>query len=284
MKSDNLTALPVTPDGERTVLDWPYHAGVVDQVLEKVAAKVKRRQARRRRIAATATALTLVALAAFWGVPYFRSTSSVMTAAAHRRSLDLADGSHADLNARTRVRTDFRYGRRVVYLDQGEAFFSVAKDAKHPFLVETSAGTVRVTGTQFNVRVAADQRAEVTLLEGAVLVRRPDFEAIKLSPGQQLSLNAGKPEVHTLVAADLENVMAWRQGRLGLDGLSLAEAIGRLATYHGKVIAVAPDVAGLRPGGSVSLDNLAGALDALEDTLPIRVVPGADGSCRLIRR
>ena len=39
-------------------------------------------------------------------------------------------------------------------LAAGEAFFQVAKDSARPFFVETAAGSVRVTGTQFNVRTA----------------------------------------------------------------------------------------------------------------------------------
>ena len=66
------------------------------------------------------------------------------------------------------MHVDFRYGRRFLRLEQGEVFLSVAKDAASPFLVDTPAGRVRVTGTEFNVRVVAGSRLEVTLLEGEV--------------------------------------------------------------------------------------------------------------------
>lgn len=284
MKSDNPAVTPLPVDPERSQLDWPFHAGLVDQVMEKVRVKVKRRQARRRRLASGAAALALVAFAVLWGVPYYRETATVATVTASRQTLTLSDGSRADLNAQTRMRTDFRYGRRLVRLDRGEAFFSVAKDAAHPFLVETPAGIVRVTGTQFNVRLTEGGAAEVTLLEGAVEFEGGDPAAPRaaLTPGQQL--DSSRTDLRRLSDADMENVTAWREGRLALDGLTLADAAARLAAYHGKGIAIADEVKALRPGGSVPLDDLSGALEALQDTLPIRVLPAGDGSLRIVRR
>lgn len=41
---------------------------------------------------------------------------------------------------------------RIIYLDEGEAFFQVTKDPKHPFEVYTSKLHTRVLGTSFNVK------------------------------------------------------------------------------------------------------------------------------------
>ena len=210
-----------------------------------------------------------LAISTVWLVPYVRDTQTVATIAAQRSTLSLPDGSRTDLNARTALFTDFRNGRRFVRLEKGEAFFSVAKDAAHPFFVETPGGTVRVTGTQFNVRLASDGRPEITLLEGAIEIQNA-LAHLTLAPGQQLSA-AG--ELRSLSAPELDRTVAWREGRIVLNGLTLAEAAARFATFHDKTITLAPELAARQMGGSYALDDLQGFLDALSaDPLALRVV------------
>lgn len=245
----------------------------MDQLAGQVEVRLRRRKRQRRRVATSAAGAMGLAFALFWGVPYVRETDTVMTMAAQRQALDLNDGSRVELNARTDLRTDFRYGRRTVRLGQGEAFFSVAKDTKHPFLVETPAGTIRVTGTAFNVRLSPEGRTEVTLLEGSVTVNA----AAALRPGQQLEFGSGEPSLRTLDGLALAAATAWRQSRLVLDALTLGEAADRLAEYHGVAIRVDPAVASLTPGGTYPLDDLGGFLEALETVLPVQVITRAPG-------
>ncbi len=306
MKNDKPATAPLADEPDRSQLDWPFHAGVVEQVLAQVEIKVKRRQTRRRRLIKGGAAVLAFAGALLWAVPYVRDTATVETVAARRQTLALADGSQADLNARTSLRTDFRYGRRLVRLDRGEAYFAVAKDPEHPFLVETPAGTIRVTGTKFNVRLTPTGATEVTLLEGSLTVgaglprdgSEPNAErrtsnselrtaisearSIALTPGQQISTD--KDGVRTLPPSALENVTAWRHGRLALDGLTLAEVAERLSSYHGRTIQVAPAASTLHPGGSLLLEDLPTALEALSATLPIQIFPMADGTYRIVPR
>lgn len=49
--------------------------------------------------------------------------------------------------------TVFKGKERVVSLE-GEAYFKVAKDAAHPFIVKSGNLQIRVLGTEFNVYVA----------------------------------------------------------------------------------------------------------------------------------
>lgn len=259
-----------------TILDWPVEAGFTDELMRKVAVK-RRARCRRRRVAGGTTLVAVLAwFVTFWAVPYWRDTATWKAPVAQAQTVALVDGSRVELNAQTTLQTDFRSGRRWVRLKQGEAFFSVAKDPAHPFLVETRAGTVRVTGTRFNVRLGPDQQAEVTLFEGAVQLERDHQPVVALQPGQQFE--SAHASVQTLSAAELENVAAWREGQFVFDGLSLAEAAARLSAYHSCHIIVAPDVAMLRAGGSFPVNDLAAVLHALETALPIRVQRSRDGS------
>lgn len=254
-------------------------------VLAQVSAVARPDPAPRRRLSrwlpAAAGLAAALAVAALWIVPYFRDTQKVVTVAAQRSTLSLTDGSRTDLNAQTALFTDFRRDRRLVRLEKGEAYFDVAKDAAHPFIVETPGGTVRVTGTHFNVRLAANGRPEVTLLEGAVVFQNAAAH-LQLLPSQQISADG---ELRTLSAGELDGVTAWREGRISLNGLTLAEAVQRFAAFHGKSIMVAPDVAGLEVGGSYSLDDLSGFFDALaDDRFALRVIRRDSENFAIIRR
>jgi transmembrane sensor len=272
-------------------LDWALQAGKVSLVRDLLATKLQRRRRRRLRTAGAIAAAVAIAAFASWAVPFARHTQTIATAPAQRTAVALADGSVAELNARTGLRTDFRYGRRTVRLDRGEAFFSVAKDAAHPFLVETPAGTIRVTGTQFNVRLTPNGKAEVTLVEGSVTVL-PSGNLSTLSsqpstpshllPGQRFDF--ASPGIRTLSTAELENSVAWRTGRLALDGLTLGEAAARVAEFHGKTIAVAPDVAARRVGGSCPLADLPGFLEFVKEAFGVRVLQDRANECRIVAR
>ncbi|MBL9215669.1 MAG: FecR domain-containing protein [Opitutaceae bacterium] len=281
-------SLPLPPDAATrgTLFDRARSQGLAQALAERVAVAVRQQEKRRRKVRRGLGVAGLLIGLGVWAVPYFRSTDEILTQVANRQTVALRDGSHADLNAQTQLRTDFRYGRRMVRLTAGEAFFTVAKDTEHPFLVETPAGTVRVTGTRFNVRLLADRQVEVTLLDGAVAMETSAAgrgrAEVPLAPGQQF--RSGDASVHALNAADLERVTAWREGRLMLDEMTVGDAVGRIARYHGKRFEVAPEVASVRLGGSCSLDDLPAFLLSLRATRVIEIIDNRDGSYRVRRQ
>jgi len=280
-KGKKIPPPPLSTSRGGTVLDWPVELGLSADFVQQVEVRCQQNRRRRRRVAAAGTALALLcAFTAFWVVPLARDTATIGVAAAQRQTVALPDGSHAELNAQTRIHTDFRYGRRFVRLDQGEAFFSVARDPAHPFRVETAAGTVRVVGTQFNVRIEDGHQIEVTLLQGSVALERGSLPPVHLSPRQQF--DSAAPAVRSLSDFDLRTVTAWRQGQFAFDGLTLGEAAVRLAAYHGCTITVAPEIYLLRAHGSYPVDDLPGLLRALEKALSVRAIPNGNGSYRII--
>ena len=84
--------------------------------------------------------------------------------------LVLEDGTTVWLNAATTFKfpSHFTGKKREVYLD-GEAFFNVAKDKKHPFIVKSGKHKVKVLGTRFNVcAYTEDDHITTTLKSGKV--------------------------------------------------------------------------------------------------------------------
>ncbi|MDB4924226.1 FecR family protein [Mucilaginibacter sp.] len=78
----------------------------------------------------------------------------VRTEPGRLRELKLPDGSKIWLNAGSVLKFDPNtfLTQRVVYLEDGEAFFEVTKDKKHPFRVISPQITTLVYGTSFNVK------------------------------------------------------------------------------------------------------------------------------------
>jgi transmembrane sensor len=267
-----------SPKSGGTVLDWAFEFGREDELLKSIQIERKRVVRRRRRARAAAALAVVLVASGFWAIPTLRSTATLSSATARRPTFHLPDGSHLELNARSLAKTDFRYGRRQVTLSEGEAYFEVAKDPAHPFRVVTPEGTVIVTGTHFDVRIA-DAKLEVTLLEGSVSLKTADH-AVTLAPSQQFG--SEMPAVRTLTPAELARVTAWREGEFAFDDLTLAEAMERLAHYHNVSITVDPSLAQLRPGGSYLIDDLPALMKVLESALGVRMIPTGEGGYRVL--
>jgi len=216
-------------------------------------------------------------------------TENLATPTAVRRTLALADGSRVELNAQTSLRVEIDGRERRVRLASGEAFFAVHKDASRPFTVETPAGSVRVTGTQFDVRAESPAALEVTVVEGSVQARPGDGAGragapVALAAGEQLSAGPGGIAVHTLTPAALDDALAWRQGQIVFNGVPLRDALARFARYHGRGITATADAAECRVAGRYSLDDLDGFFAALEEALPVRVTRNLNGTVQVSLR
>jgi ferric-dicitrate binding protein FerR (iron transport regulator) len=86
----------------------------------------------------------------------------------------LPDSSSIWMNAGSKLRysSDFNQTGREVSIE-GEAYFKVAKNAKKPFFVKTSAVTLKVLGTSFNIKAYPEENSvETTVESGSVQVLR----------------------------------------------------------------------------------------------------------------
>jgi len=238
-------------------------------------------------------ALAIVALSAaaavalaLWATAPPTQFRNIATSAAQRQELTLADGTRVQLNAQTALVVDLGRSERRVRLASGEAFFAVSKDKSRPFFVETPAGLVRVTGTQFNVRADAASALEVTVVEGSVLVRAGEsageaHSPVTLGAGEKLSSGPRGVAVRLLSSAELDDALAWRQGQVVFTGAPLREALACFARYHGRGITASAEAAELRVGGRFSLDDLDGFFAALEQVLPVRVTRDLGGTVQV---
>jgi len=145
--------------------------------------------------------------------------------------LVLADGTFVWLNAASSVTfpTAFIGHERRVKIT-GEAYFEVAKNVTMPFFVVHEDAQVRVLGTHFDVNTYADEKdMKVTLLEGSVNVSKGAL-SIKLSPGQQAKLTVDN--ISLLPSIDVEEVMAWKNGKFYFKGTDLRTIMRQIEKYY----------------------------------------------------
>lgn len=231
------------------------------------------------------TAAAAVALL-FWTGPAPAQRNTLATAVAERRTLALADGSAIELNARTSLVIELGRDQRRARLETGEAFFAVAKDPGRPFVVETPAGAVRVTGTQFSVRTDATGALAVTVAEGSVEAAPTARPPVALVARQQFTADpAGSGTTRFLTPEALDDALAWRRGQAVFRAMPLGEALAHFARYHGRELSAAGAAADRKIGGTYRLDDLDGFLRDIQDAFPVRVETDArTGAVRVLPR
>ncbi|MEO9022098.1 MAG: FecR domain-containing protein [Ginsengibacter sp.] len=135
-------------------------------------------------------------------------------------SLTLSDGSKVWINVGSSLTypTAFTGNERKVKIT-GEAYFEVVHNEKMPFMVQSGDLMVRDLGTHFNVNTYEDETTErITLLEGSVRVNKNTLSRL-LKPGQQASINNNNnnSDIKVLNDVDIDEVMAWKNGKFMFD-------------------------------------------------------------------
>jgi transmembrane sensor len=202
-----------------------------------------------------------------------------------RSTITLDDGSRVTLNTQTRLETHFSAGRRSVTLVSGQALFDVAHDAKRPFVVTAGDRQVTAIGTEFDVRLEPNG-VRVVLIEGKVAVEERAADPVSaLSNRDRRELVAGQEYVsrakatNIVRAADVNQAILWRDGRVAFNDVPLTEAIAEMNRYSaGAVVVADPSMARLHVNGVFRTGETRAFVHALEEYFPVeaREQPGGD--------
>jgi len=148
----------------------------------------------------------------------------------------LPDGTTVNLNSGSSLKYPAKFtGKKIRAVQlEGEAYFEVAKDKNHPFIVNTGTVNIKVLGTHFNVKAYPDEgRITTTLLEGIISISKVNADLsdkdILVSPDQQVTFNkkSGSFQVQKVDAALYSG---WKDGQYYFDRDSLgfiAKQLGR---------------------------------------------------------
>ena len=303
-------------DAERAEFDrWlasdPRHAAAVDEIDGVWAAfdrlslterpqtvrwrmSALRRREQGRWIAAGAVMLVAACMVLFFSLRRPPESAHVLTDTVATARVSeparqtLPDGSIVEFKEGAAIRVAFDENVRRVVLTSGEAHFSVTKDPRRPFIVESGTVKVRAVGTAFAVHLGGVE-VDVLVTEGKVDVTsqsavsdpasdvtRDDAAPTLVRAGQQATVALGARSASLLVAslpeAEMVARLSWRVPALEFSETSVAEAVA-LFNRYGKLRLRAVDnaVAALRVTGVFRSDNPEGFARALEASLGLRV-------------
>jgi transmembrane sensor len=184
---------------------------------------------------ARAAAILIVALSAGLVYFYLYGTRSLQTkkvdvasasqlSPSSHRLVKLPDGSSVLLNNNSTLDyTSFTEKNREVTMS-GEAYFDIARDEKHPFVIHTGNLKTRVLGTAFNIRAYPEENdVTVTVTKGKVEVGMENKTLGIITPNQQISFNKRNGStVQQQVHAD--SILVWKHNDLVFDNTNFAEA------------------------------------------------------------
>ncbi|RYE48365.1 MAG: DUF4974 domain-containing protein, partial [Sphingobacteriales bacterium] len=188
------------------------------------------------------------------------SINTLSTTNGETYQVKLPDGSNVWLNSASSISYPVSLnekGVRRVKLS-GEAYFEIAKDVNHPFVVESSGQIVEVLGTHFNINGYMDELATATtLLEGSVKIIPSvgmnqnglnSLEAERtLAPGQQ-ALNNNRGLI--IKKVNTENVIDWKDGEFNLQGVEFDALMRKISRWYDVEVVYDPSlIKDLKIGG-----------------------------------
>lgn len=224
----------------------------IDQAWEKLLSQIPKKKATVRsfgtavfwKVAASVAIVLAIGFGSLWTAErFYRDQTAnirIESPAGEKSKVILADGTHVWLNSNTTLDYHVSDPRKVTL--QGEAYFDVAKDRRHPFEVTAGPGLkVTVLGTKFNLRSFADEgRIETTLEEGEVIITGINAgDPVRLEPGQQANFDIGNKDLQ------IKNVPAgicslWRNNELRFTDISFRELVPRIERWYGIKIDLYP--------------------------------------------
>ncbi|WP_137863070.1 MULTISPECIES: FecR domain-containing protein [unclassified Sphingomonas] len=190
------------------------------------------------------------------------------------RRVPLADGSTMVINTASLASVDLEAAQRLVRIRQGELWFQVAKDSKRPFLVEAGKIRVQAVGTAFAVR-RRQAGADIFVTEGVVEAWTSGAGAphIRIAAGEHAFVADDAAVVRAPASASsVYRALAWREGKIDLAGVTLADAAAEFNRYNRRqLVIVDPGIARESFDGTLRTDDLEGFAMAVQESLGVPI-------------
>jgi len=197
----------------------------------------------------------------------------------------LVDGTQVVLNTNSRLEVSFTDEYRLLSLDQGEIHVSVAHDNKRPLSVIADNRIMQAVGTAFSVAITDDQKIELVVTEGKVLVgvhekslvtdsvtTPPVLEStsVAVAAGEELVLGSPGEDVVQVSMEEIEIRLSWRSADLIFRGETLEEAVLEIGRYTTtEFVIVDDDLKTQRIAGRFKAGDIDGLLATLRENFDI---------------
>mgnify|MGYP001048347333 FL=1 len=196
-------------------------------------------------------------------VPY-QNPLVVSTGIGQRSAITLPDGTKVTVNSMSEIayRFDDTSGTRGVNI-KGEAYFDVARDPEHPFIVTCDDISVECRGTEFDVKAYDDDdKISVVLNDGEVLVSDA-VTSIAMRADMMVSYEKRRREF-TSQRVYAEDYNDWMNGKMRFNDERLEDIVKVLArNYNVRLCILSPELCDERFTGSVGDGNLCDRLRVL---------------------
>lgn len=190
------------------------------------------------RVAAVLLIGLVIAAAAYFSTREYSGTSNpqwieFVSHDGFRSQFTLPDGTSGWLGYGSNLKYHLDNKKRIVDLD-GLAFFDVAHQKEHPFIVQTPTKlNIEVLGTQFNISAYSENRSyDVILQEGSVKLNLGEKEIQTMKPNERVIYLAEENSFEKSTVKNISDFLAWKDGKLVLRDISLKEACMKLSHYY----------------------------------------------------
>lgn len=207
----------------------------------------------------------------------------IQSPAGIRSHVVLPDGTDLWLNAESKVKYSIPFTRENRQVEvTGEAFLKVVKNEKAPFIVNAGAASVKVLGTQFNVKAyPEDEQLEIALTEGSIEFNGSTADGKKaaatLIPNDFLAMNKTTGKFR-LENKNLNKHILWVKNIIIFDETCMPEVAKTLERWYGvKVVVADAEINKYRFTTTFENESLFRVLELLELSSPaikIKYSPG----------
>lgn len=227
-------------------------------------------------------ALVLALVAVAWRHYSAVEQTSYRTAIGELQDISLPDGSVITLSSDSRILVTLSRNERHIELQQGEAFFQVAKNSSRPFVVSAGDHRAIAVGTRYDVRRYASE-LRIVVTQGVVKLESDN------GPGGRKQPTTLLPAGSTALASDAgvvvssgplqhaEELLSWRSGFLSFHDTPISTAVAEFNRYNRRRIVISDaSIGALRVGGHFRWSNADSFVRLLELGFPVHAVYGKD--------
>ena len=219
------------------------------------------------------------------------------TAIGEQSTVHLSDGSEVVLNTNSLIDVYYTDKNRLLKLERGEIHVRVSHDEARPFSVIAGDKIVKAIGTAFSLEITSDQRIELMVTEGKVVVGvqenprdatagiAPDVKlmsSVTVAAGEQIILDVDEGEVTEVSPEEIEVKLSWRHGDLVFRGESLEDAVAEIGRYTTVEFVILDDeLKKVRIAGMFKAGDVDGLLATLRENFDVSYERTGDGKVLL---
>jgi transmembrane sensor len=197
------------------------------------------------------------------------------------------------LNTNSLIEVNFTDKYRSLELKRGEIHVRVAHDSARLFTVIAGDKIVKAIGTAFSLEITSDDRIELIVTEGEVVVGAqeiphdatvdvaPDVQislSVTVMAGEQLIIDALQEEIMEIPPEEIEVKLSWRQGNLVFRGESLEDAVAEIGRYTTvEFVILDDDLKKVRIAGLFKAGDVDGLLATLKENFDVSYQRTSDG-------